>query len=150
MRSFCQLFWLICLALVLFFSVPCYAQVETQRFLPPERTDWQIENPDPQFFSGNNVFLGFFANYVWLCDEITCTKLDNSDYKNRLISRFNASQCLQTPTIPPSNICFTVSGYTFSLLKFGKVNFCIYANNNIEDCFESTLKKINNDFAYIP
>ena len=149
MKSFCQLFWLICIALVLFCAVPCYAQVETQRFLTPERTEWQIENPDPQFGSGANVSLGFFADYVWLCDETSCSKFENSDYKNRFISRFNASQCQQLPTIPPSNICFIVSGYTFSLFKYGKVNFCVNINNT-EECFESTLKKIDNNFVFIP
>ena len=143
MKSFTAQLLMITILFVLFISEPCYAQqVETDRFITPERTSWRINNTTIQI--GANPQLGFFADYVWLCTNNNCVKFDNSNYINWIISKFEASACFQILNI---SICYSVSGFTIPLLRFGKLNFCV---DQTGECFASTLTKVNDNFTYVP
>lgn len=123
--------------------VPGYAQqVEVDRFFTPERTAWNI-NTSANLL-GSDAQIGFFADYIWLCDNNICSKFDNSKYFNWIVSKFEGSACFQILNI---SICYSVSGYTIPILRFGRLNFCVTPAG---DCFESTLTKVSDNFTYIP
>ena len=51
------------LLLLSLFATPCYAQVETERFLTPEGTLWKFNNIDIVSYFGF-THLGFFAGSI--------------------------------------------------------------------------------------
>jgi len=141
------------LLVILLFSTTCLAQVETQRFLTPERTAWKIKNV--QSFSvyfpisiGVDPHIGFFDGDVLICGSGNCSAFENSYYVNRLISNYDASICIPNP-VPYTTACFTISGYTIPFLRRGKIKYCVQLDD-FEECFESALIKDNNNFTYIP
>jgi len=146
MKAFVSGFWIISIALVLSFSISCYAQVKTQRFLTPENTAWKVKDAEVQFEFGLD-HLGFFDDYIWACEEDACSNFVDSRYENRLISTYSGSQCylLQADQF----LCFIVSGYVIPSLRFGKMKICSLTNMG-QQCWNSTLIKDNNNFTYFP
>ena len=138
------------LLVTLLFSTTCLAQVETQRFLTPERTAWKVKNLQgfSVYFPISFDHIGFFDGDVWLCDSGTCSAFVNSFYVNRLISNYDASICIPNPS-PYTTACFTMSGYTIPFLRRGKVKYCLQLDD-FEECFESALIRDNNNFTYTP
>jgi len=72
------------LLLLSLFATPCYAQVETERFLTPGRTLWKIENIDVANYFGFDQ-LGFCAGSIWLNGSL---QFEKAYYMKCLISRF--------------------------------------------------------------
>jgi hypothetical protein len=141
MKAFVSGFCVISIAVVLLFSMPCYAQVETQRFLTPEKTGWKINNTELTNYTGLTD-IGFFAGSIWLCDNSGCYESDAANYKNRLISKYDGSWDFTL-------ISYTVNGYIIPFLKFGKMTFCI-SNPGGSQCFDCKLTRDDNNFTYIP
>jgi hypothetical protein len=143
MKVFVPGFCLISIALVLLFSTLCFAQIETQRFLTPEKTSWLFFEDEYEV----EYTLGFSGRKIWLCLNGGCLPFDEANYKNRLISRYNASRCRVIYGFPTITVCETVSGYTVSLFGFGKVRYCSKIDNNEERCHDSEMEKVSDDFA---
>ena len=141
MKTFVLGFLIISVALVLTFSLPCYAQIETERFLTPEGTAWKIKTGSPE----TALHLGFLSNYIWFCDGSTCIEFDDAQYKNRPITKFNASNCSDDP---PPRIGYTMSGYVIPFLRFGKIEVCATSSLG-KVCFDYPLIRDDN-FTYIP
>ena len=140
MKAFVLGFWIISIALVLSFSMPCYAQVATEGFFTPEGTSWKVRTGTP----GEYFHLGFLSDYIWICDDkITCIQFDDFEYKNRLLSKFYASNCSE-----PSLMCYTLSGYVIPLLRFGKLQICI-TTDQVQQCVNYPMTRDDN-FTYIP
>jgi hypothetical protein len=117
MKAFITGFCIVSIALVLLSSIPCYAQVETQRFLTPGRTAWNIINSEFAF----EVFdhLGFFAGSVWIywTGSDHCIKCKNSHYRNWIISKFRGDASF-------TSSYWEVSGYVIPFLNTGTVTIC--------------------------
>ena len=144
MKPFAARLLMITILFVVGIAVPCYAQqIEVDRFFTPERTSWRI-NDASNIISAET--LGFFEGDILLCEGNSCLKFDNSIYFNWIISKFEASLCISTP-IPNITLCFSVNGYTIPILRFGKLTLCA---EGTEECFNSTLTKISDNFTYLP
>ena len=142
MKSFTAQFLMITILFVVCIAMPCYAEeIEVDRFFTPERTSWRI-NDASNIISFDT--LGFFEGYIWLCESNNCAKFDNSNYFNWVISKFDASACFQILNI---SFCYSVSGYTIPLLRFGKLAFCV---DQTGECIDFTLTKVNDNFSYVP
>jgi hypothetical protein len=143
MKTIASGFWIISIALVLTFSMPCYAQIEAERFLPPEGTAWKLYDENPK----HNQHVVFLSGYIWFCSWDTCNRFDDSQYKNLLITKFNGSQCFIYDPVPDP-ICHTVTGYIIPLLRFGIIKHC--TESIVEDaCFSNLLIRDDN-FTFIP
>jgi hypothetical protein len=135
-------FWFISVVLILVFSIPCFAQVETQRYNTTEGTEWKIENIDVASYFGFD-HLGFFAGSIWLCWGDGCFEIENAHYRNWLISRFHGDG-----TFPSSY--YEVTGCIIPFLNTGRVTFCGFNKGVGRHCFYSTLTKDNDDFIPLP
>ena len=129
------------LLLLSFFATPCYAQVETERFLTPEGTLWKFNNIDIVSYFGF-THLGFFAGSIWFCWS-DCYESENAHYKNWLISRFHGYGTY-------TSSYYEVTGYIIPFLKTGKVTFCGFNKGVGRHCFYSTLTLEDDNFVYIP
>ena len=143
MKTLSPGFWIISIALVLSFSIPCYGQVETERYLIPEGTAWKLYDENPK----HNQHVVFLSGYIWFCSWDTCNRFDDSQYKNWLITQFNGSQCIVYNPVPVP-VCYTVSGYVIPLLSFGIIKHCT-ASSAGEECFDNLLI-IDDNFTFIP
>jgi hypothetical protein len=114
MKPLSVCFSIISIALVLLFSMPCYAQVETQRYLPG-RTAWKIINSEFEGFD----HLGFFAGSIWIYwnGSDHCIKCKNSHYRNWIISKFHGDASF-------TGSYWEVSGYVIPFLNTGTVTIC--------------------------
>ncbi len=83
MKVFVLAFWMIGIALVLLFSTPSFAQIETQRFLTPEKTSWLFLEDEYEV----EYTMGFSDRKIWLCLDGGCLPFDEARYKNRLIKQ---------------------------------------------------------------
>jgi len=127
MKTFSPGFWIISIALILSFSMPCYAQVETQSLFTPEGIRWQLKEPC-RFSMGNRSFLitqiGFHSDTMWLGKNyfIRFFVLDAA-YKrynpglNSMITQFYGDESFNSYNM------IEASGYVFPFLKFGKLTF---------------------------
>ena len=125
------------LALILLSSVPCSAQIETERFFTPKGTLWQLQGVGDQ--------IGFYDGNVWICSDCRnvggcpdCKRITDSDYTNRLSSSFQASYCDENDLN-----CINLSGYTISFLRFGNLILC----SEFEGCLSFSLYKFSNFFS---
>jgi hypothetical protein len=143
MKSLSPGFWIISIALVLCFSMPCYAQLETQRFFTPEGTRWKINTyPD-------TTELGFLGGSIYLCDNNSnCNEFEYSNYKNQLISKFDAITNFDIGHGLTG--ASRVTGYIIPFLKYGKMSYCVSVPFHSDKCFNSTLTKIDDNFSPIP
>jgi hypothetical protein len=141
MKALVSGFWIISITLVLLFAMPCYAQLETQQFLTPERTGWKIKNTEITNLLGSTE-IGFFSGSIWLCDNNDCYESGDANYKNRLISKYDGSWDIMLGSL-------TVNGYIIPFIKLGKMTLCISGPGGGQ-CFDSTLIKDDNNFIYIP
>ena len=119
MKAFGSYFWIISIAFVLLSSMPCYAQVETQRFFTPEGTRWKLD--DSCYFEFMDSLLiteiGFFSDRIWLWNDNSDSYfVFNARYKNRLISKFSGG----VNQLPYNS--FGASGYVIPFLKSGKLS----------------------------
>ena len=126
MKTFSPGYWIISIALVLSFSIPCYAQLKTQSYFTPEGTRWKLDelckfesySVDPSTLITE---IGFYADRIWLWnDNAASYSVLNAKYKNRLISKFYGS--VNNGSWPGGT---EVSGYVISFLKFGKLSLVI-------------------------
>jgi hypothetical protein len=145
MKTFGSYFWIISIALIASLPMPCYAQVETQRYFTPERTGWKINNPDIVNSFGITE-MGFFEGSIYLCDNNACYECDYAGYRNWLISRYYG---LWSQNIKFSWGLTATDGYVIPFLNFGKTRLCFHGPPG-NDCHESTLTKDDNDFIPLP
>jgi hypothetical protein len=141
MKAFLPGFWIIVIALILPFSLPCYAQIETQRFLTPERTAWK-------FIDGKvSLHLVFLSHCIWVCSYGDCQKFDDSQYKNRLITEFDGSTTSSSGIFSAGT---SVNGYVIPLLRFGRINLCDrYEQCNFWQLIRDDQFIYNNIFSFI-
>lgn len=144
MKTFGSYFWIIGIAFVLLFSIPCYAQVDTDGLLLPENTGWRIHNPrmglsDPHF--------GFWGGSLMFCDGHmrTCYRYIESQYQNLPISKFGGYYCSDY-TIPNTTACYYVSGFVIPFLWIGRMTCCVTTDPGEDYCFVSLLTR---DYSFI-
>ena len=118
MKALVSGYFIISIAFVLLSSMPCYAQVETQRFFTPEGTRWKLD--DSCYFEFMDSLLiteiGFFSDRIWLWNDNSDSYfVFNARYKNRLISKFSGYVELHVVD------SFGASGYVIPFLKYGKL-----------------------------
>ena len=119
MKTLSVCFSIISIALVLLFSIPCYAQIETQRYFTPEGTRWKLD--DSCYFEFMDSLLiteiGFFSDRIWLWNDNSDSYfVFNARYKNRLISKFSGG----VNWFPEES--FGAYGYVIPFLKSGKLS----------------------------
>ena len=147
MKAFTTVFCIISIAFILLSSLPCYAQIETQRFFTPEGTGWKINTNIP--VAPDVTEIGFFEGSIYLCNNNSnCNEFEYSNYKNRLISKFDALTYVDVNNGLP--VAFGVKGYIISFLKYGRISYCLSAPFHSDKCFGSTLTKIDDNFSPIP
>jgi len=137
MKTFSAGFWIISIALVLSFSIPCYAQVETELFLTPEGTAWKFVDSNPKI----TLYIVFLSDHIWLCGYSGCGIFNDSQYQNRLISKFTGSRCFYYPVA----FCSTLNGYVIPLLRYGIIKYC----STEGDCYYWPLIRDDN-FTFVP
>ena len=143
MKTLSPGFWIISIALALCFSIPCYAQLEVNHFLTPEGTVWKLYDENPK----HNQHVAFLSGYVWFCSWDVCNRFDDSQFNNRLISKFNGTQCFVYNPVPDP-VCDSVSGYVIPSLSVGIIKHC--TESIVEDaCFYNLLIR-DDDFTVIP
>ena len=140
MKTLVSGFIIIFIALALSLSMPCYAQVETQRFFTPEGTVWKINTY--HYVVPDITEIGFFEGIVYFCDnDNNCQKFGY--YKNRLISKFDCIFYFDNFS------GMYAHGYVIPFLRYGKMTFCVSAFPRTV-CVESTLTKIDDNFSPEP
>jgi hypothetical protein len=152
MKAFTTVFCIISIALIVLFSMPCYAQIETQGIFFPDNTAWYIDNdispmiPDPHlvFQSGKLFLCG--SDITYSCRESEDDPFGNPLYQNRLISKFAGLFSIYNSP-GPEQTYYTLFGYVIPCLGIGRVKYCIasYWPPITSNCFES---KLDRDYFY--
>jgi hypothetical protein len=144
MKTLSVCFSIISIALVLSFSLPCYAQVDTDGLLLPENTGWRIQNPRMGL---SDPHLGFWGGGLMFCDGDvrTCYAYAESQYQNLPISKFGGYYCSDY-TIPGTTACYYVSGIVIPFLWIGRMTCCVTTEPGEDYCFDSLLTR---DYSFI-
>ena len=151
MKTLSPGFWIISIALVLCFSMPCYAQVEIQGIFLPNHTAWYIDNglstiiSDPHLvFQNGKLFL--CGSDMYSCYESEDDPFGNPNYQNRLISKFAGTFTINN-SMSGEPVYYTFFGTVIPCLGSGSMKYCIasYWPPITGNCFGT---KLNRDYFY--